>query len=122
GLRHVADRLQRPRPDHRQRAARSTEGGRAAAWAEASAAAEAGRAAPAGSAAATAIPAAAATGSATTTTTTPAAAATGRIVWRIVRELKAKNVARMERSEIRGRSLRRGTNPGLRCAPSGPRG
>ena len=56
-LRHLADRLQRPRPDHRQRAARTAKGAPAA-RAEASAAAEAGRAASAGDAAAAAIPAA----------------------------------------------------------------
>src|SRR2546429_6385841 len=45
GLRHLADRLQRPRPDHRQRTARPAEGGGAAAGRKASAAAEAGGAA-----------------------------------------------------------------------------
>jgi hypothetical protein len=57
-LRYLADRLQRPRPDHRQRAARSAEAAAAAARAE-TRAAEAGRAASAAAAAA-AIPAAAA--------------------------------------------------------------
>ena len=47
GLRYLADRLQRPRPDHRQRGARTAEGGPAA-RAEAPAAAEAGGSAPAG--------------------------------------------------------------------------
>src|SRR5206468_5729874 len=98
GLRHLVDRLQRPRPDHRQRTAGSGEGCAAAAGRKTSAAAEAGGAAPAGTATAAAIPAAAATGSSTTAS---AAAAAGWTVWRFVRELIAKNVARMVRSAIR---------------------
>src|SRR6185295_17572327 len=84
GLRHLVDRLQRPRPDHRQRTARSAEDGRAAAGRKASAAAEAGGSAPARSAAAAAIPATAAAGASTAASATATA---GWTVWRIVREL-----------------------------------
>src|SRR6185369_5125340 len=115
GLRHLADRLQRPRSDHRQRAARSAEDGRAAAGRKASAAAEAGRAAPAGTAAAAAIPAAAA---ATGSSAAPAATAAGWAVWRIVRELAAiKSVVPDERSDIRG--FPRRAVPGCRFAHPG---
>ena len=91
GLRHLADRLQRARPDHRQRGARTAEG-RPAAGAEACAAAEAGCSASAGTAAAAAIPAAAASAA------TTAAATARRVVWWLVRELSAR---RDDRERVR---------------------